>query len=83
MPTDLRFDSCATPDSLNTGSLDSGAEMISASFGGVSVVDQSFLLNSADVERLADYTYGYGSDLEAGNTILMNEILNDTAMWCK
>lgn len=79
---DLWFDSCATPDSLNTGSLDSGAEMTSASFGGVSVFDQSFLLNGADVECLADYKYGYGSDLEAGKSVLINEILNDT-MWCK
>jgi len=75
---ELLFDSCATFDSLNTGSLDRGAEMTSeASFGEVSMADESFLLTGADAGNLvSDYTCYFGNGLEDGDSQLIHGNIN-------
>ena len=48
----LLFESCATLDSLNTGSLENGAEIkIEASFGNVFVSDKGIVAMCGDVDR--------------------------------
>jgi bZIP transcription factor len=77
--TDLLFDSCATFDSLNMGSLDRGAEMTTeASLGEVSMADESFLLTGADAGNLvSDYTcYGIGNGLEGWDSKLIHGNIN-------
>jgi hypothetical protein len=76
--TEFLFDSCATFDSLNIGSLDRGAEMTTeASFGEVSLADESFLLTSADAGNLvSDYTCYFGNGLEDGDSKLIHGNIN-------
>jgi len=76
--TELLFDSRATFDSLNTGSLDRGAEMTTeASFGEVSMTDESFDLTGADAGNLvSDYTCYFGNGLEDGDSQLIHGNIN-------